>query len=141
MSTPTDRLRELGIKLPEVPQPAGNYVHAVRAGHMLFLAGKGTGPFSGKVGRDLTVQQASEYARCTAIMLLAVIKRELGSLDRVTRIVQVRGFVNAVPEFSDHPKVMDGCSDLLTDVFGERGKHARTAIGAGSSPGQIPLQI
>lgn len=139
MTSPTTRLRELGIELPALPAPAGNYVHAVRTGRLLFLAGKGVGPYSGKVGHDVTVDQAYEYARCTGIILLAVIARELGSLDIVTRIVKVTGFVNAVPEFSDHPKVINGCSDLLVEVFGERGRHARTAIGAGSTPSQIPL--
>ncbi len=141
MTSPTTRLRELGIELPALPAPAGNYVHAVRTGRLLFLAGKGVGPYSGKVGHDVTVDQAYEYARCTGIILLAVIARELGSLDIVTRIVKVTGFVNAVPEFSDHPKVINGCSDLLVEVFGERGRHARTAIGAGSTPSQIPLEI
>jgi enamine deaminase RidA (YjgF/YER057c/UK114 family) len=120
---------------------AVNYVHAVRTGRLLFLAGKGVGPYSGKVGRDVTVDQAYEYARCTGIMLLAAIKHELGSLDRITRIVKVLGFVNAVPEFSEHPQVINGCSDLLIEVFGERGRHARTSIGAGSTPSQIPLEI
>jgi enamine deaminase RidA (YjgF/YER057c/UK114 family) len=131
----------MGIELPALPTPAGNYVHAVRTGRLLFLAGKGVGPYSGKVGRDVTVDQAYEYARCTGVMLLAAIKHELGSLDRVTRIVKVSGFVNAVPEFSEHPQVINGCSDLLIEVFGKRGRHARTSIGAGSTPSQIPLEI
>jgi enamine deaminase RidA (YjgF/YER057c/UK114 family) len=141
MTSPTAKLREMRIELPALPAPAGNYVHAVRTGRLLFLAGKGVGPYSGKVGRDVTVDQAYEYARCTGVMLLAAIKQELGSLDRVTRIVKVSGFVNAVPEFSEHPQVINGCSDLLIEVFGERGRHARTSIGAGSTPNQIPLEI
>jgi len=141
MVTPTIRLRELGITLPALPAPAGNYVHVVRSGRLLFLAGKGVGPYSGKVGREVTTDQAYEYARCTGIMLLSVIAQELSSLDRVTRIVKVSGFVNAVPEFREHPRVINGCSDLLIEVFGERGRHARTAIGAGSTPDQIPLEI
>jgi enamine deaminase RidA (YjgF/YER057c/UK114 family) len=127
--------------LPAIPSPAGNYVHAVRSGRLLFLAGKGVGSYSGKVGRDVTIEQAYEYARTTGIMLLSVIAHELGSLDRVTQIVKVTGFVNAIPEFSEHPRVINGCSDLLVEVFGERGRHARTAIGAGSTPSQIPLEI
>jgi enamine deaminase RidA (YjgF/YER057c/UK114 family) len=141
MTSPTARLRELGIELPPLAAPAGNYVHAVRTGRLLFLAGKGIGSHTGKVGRDVSVQQAYEYARQTTIMLLSAIAHELGSLDKVTRIVKVFGVVNAVPEFSEHPKVLNGCSDLLVDVFGERGRHARTAIGAGSTPDQIPLEI
>lgn len=141
MSSPTTRLRELGITLPSIPSPAGNYVHAVRSGCLLFLAGKGVGSYCGKVGHDVTVEQAYEYARSTGIMLLSAIAHELGSLDKVTRIVKITGFVNAVPEFDEHPKVINGCSDLLIQVFGERGRHARTSIGAGSTPGQIPLEI
>lgn len=135
------RLRELGITLPDIPSPAGNYIHAVLSGSLLFLAGKGVGSYSGKVGREVTVEQGYEYARSTAIMLLSVIAQEVGSLDKVRRIVRVTGFVNAVPEFGEHPRVIDGCSDLLIDVFGERGRHARTAIGAGSTPDRIPLEI
>src|SRR4051812_47898036 len=105
----TARLRELGIDLPAIPPPAGSYVHAVRSGHQLFLAGKGPGAFVGKLGRDLTVTEGYDCARRTAIVLLSVIAHELGSLDRVTRIVKVFGMVNAVSEFSEHPKVMDGC--------------------------------
>ncbi|MDB6068490.1 MAG: hypothetical protein JWR26_4698 [Pedosphaera sp.] len=141
MITPTARLVELGIELPALKAPAGNYVHAVRSGRLLFVAGKGNGPYTGKVGRDVTVEQAYEYARCTGLMLLSAIEQELGSLDKVTRIVKVLGLVNAVPEFSEHPKVINGCSDLFVEVFGERGKHARTAVGAGSTPNQIPLEI
>lgn len=141
MSSPTTRLRELGITLPNLPWPAGNYVHAVRSGRLLFLAGKGVGSASGKVGRDVAVDQAYDYARATGLMLLSVIAHELGSLDKVMRIVKVTGFVNAVPDFSEHPRVINGCSDLFIEVFGERGRHARTAIGAGSTPDCIPLEI
>jgi len=141
MSSANERLRQLGIQLPTVPAPAGNYVHAVRTGNLLFLAGKGVGNAAGKVGREVSVEQACAYARSTGLMLLAVIQQELGSLDRVTRIVKVTGFVNAVPEFTAHPQVINGCSDLFVEVFGERGRHARTAIGAGSAPHQIPLEI
>ena len=141
MAIPTVRLRQLGITLPDLPEPAGNYVHAVRCGSLLFLAGKGVGPYQGKVGRDVTIDQAYEYARSTCIMLLSVIAKELGSIDCVKRVIKVSGFVNAVTGFSDHPRVIDGCSDLLIDVFGAAGRHARTAIGIGSTPSQIPLEI
>jgi enamine deaminase RidA (YjgF/YER057c/UK114 family) len=136
-----DRLQALGIELPPLPQPAGNYVHAVRTGNLLFLAGKGVLDHPGKVGRDVSLEQAYGFARSTGLILLSVMHHELGSLDRVTRIVKVLGFVNAVPEFSDHPKVINGCSDLFVEVFGDCGRHARTAIGAGSSPHQIPVEI
>jgi enamine deaminase RidA (YjgF/YER057c/UK114 family) len=136
-----DRLQALGIELPPLPQPAGNYVHAVRTGNLLFLAGKGVLDHPGKVGRDVSLEEAYGFARSTGLILLSVMRHELGSLDHVTRIVKVLGFVNAVPEFTDHPKVINGCSDLFVEVFGDRGRHARTAIGAGSSPHQIPVEI
>jgi enamine deaminase RidA (YjgF/YER057c/UK114 family) len=136
-----DRLQALGIELPPLPQPAGNYVHAVRTGSLLFLAGKGVLDHPGKVGRDVSLEEAYGFARSTGLILLSVMRHELGSLDHVTRIVKVLGFVNAVPEFTDHPKVINGCSDLFVEVFGDRGRHARTAIGAGSSPHQIPVEI
>lgn len=141
MSTPTERLEELELELPEPPAPAGNYVPAVRSGKQLFLAGTEAGGMRGKVGREVSTEDAYRYARATGLVLLSVIRKELGSLDRVTRIVKVTGFVNADPLFEDHPLVINGCSDLFVEVFGERGRHARTAIGVGSTPEQIPLEI
>ena len=142
MTSPADRLRELGLTLPPLPSPAGTYVHAVRTGNLMFLAGKGaTLERAGKVGRDVSVEEAYEYARQTGLVLLAVMAHELGSLDRVTRIVKVFGAVNAVPEFGDHPKVINGCSDLFVAVFGERGRHARTSVGMSGLPNQIPVEI
>ena len=127
--------------LPPLPAPGGNDVHATRTGTLVFLAGKGAAGTSGKVGRDLSVEQAYQIARATGLMLLSALQAELGSLDRVVRIVKVSGFVNATPEFGDHPKVIDGCSDLFVEVFGDRGRHARSAIGVASLPGQIPVEI
>jgi enamine deaminase RidA (YjgF/YER057c/UK114 family) len=142
MTSPTTRLRELGLTLPPVPAAAGTYVHAVRTGRLLFLAGKGgTSPLRGKVGREISLDQAYAYARETGLVLLAVMAQELGSLDRVSRIVKVFGAVNAIPEFEDQPKVVNGCSDLFVEVFGERGRHARTSVGMGSLPNQIPVEI
>jgi enamine deaminase RidA (YjgF/YER057c/UK114 family) len=140
------RLKELGIDLGKVSAPVANYVNAVRAGNLLFLAGKGPRPEngvrpSGKVGRDFTLEQAYRHARTVGIDLLAVMKDELGSLERVKRVVKVLGMVNAVPEFTDHPKVINGCSDLFVEVLGERGKHARSAVGMGSLPMGIPVEI
>ena len=109
--------------------------------NLLFLAGKADGPYIGKVGRDVTIDEAYAYARQTGIQLLGVIAHELGSIDRVTQIVKVFGLVNATDDFTEHPKVMNGCSDLLEDVFGENGRHARTSVGAGSLPGNIPVEI
>jgi len=140
------RLKELGIDLGTVSQPVANYVNAVRTGNLLFLAGKGPRPEngkrpSGKVGKDYSTEQAYQHARTVGLDLLAVMRQELGSLDKVKRVVKVLGMVNAVPEFQDHPKVINGCSDLFVEVLGERGKHARSAVGMGSLPMGIPVEI
>ena len=140
------RLRELGIELPDAPEPVANYVNAVRAGNLLFLAGKGPAAINGlrpqgKLGREFSVDQGYRFARSTGLALLAVLKSELGSLDRVKRVVKVLGMVNATPEFGEQPQVINGCSDLLVEVFGERGKHARSAVGMDSLPMGIPVEI
>ena len=135
------RIRELKIELPRPSQPVANYVNAVRSGNLLFLAGKGPRGVKGKVGRDFTLEQAYQHARAVGIDLIAVMRAELGSLDRVRRIVKVLGMVNAVPEFEDQPKVINGCSDLFVQVFAERGRHARSAVGMGSLPMGIPVEI
>jgi enamine deaminase RidA (YjgF/YER057c/UK114 family) len=140
------RLKELGIDLARATSPMANYVNAVRTGNLLYLAGKGPGlpgqPLpTGKVGRDLTIEQAYQHARETGLSLIAVMKAELGDLDRVKRIVKVLGMVNAIPEFGHQPEVINGCSDLFVEVFGERGKHARSAVGLGSLPRGIPVEI
>lgn len=134
-------LNELGIELPAIPDPAGNYVHAVRTGNLLFLAGKGPRGSRGKVGDGITVDQAYLDAREVGLILLAVLRHELGSLDRVARIVKVLGMVNAVPDFAEQPRVINGCSDLFVEVFGEKGRHARSAVGMGSLPNGIPVEI
>ena len=136
-----ERLADLGIELPPVPAPAGNYVHAVRTGNLLYLSGKGPGNVIGKVGGGISVEDAYRHARETGLVLIAVMRQELGSLDRVSRIVKVLGMVNAVPDFGQQPKVVNGCSDLFVDVFGEKGRHARSAVGMGSLPGGIPVEI
>ena len=135
------RLAELGIELPPLPTPGGNYVHAVRTGDLLFLAGKGPGKVEGKLGADFSTEQGYHHARTVGITLIAVMREELGSLERVRRIVKVLGMVNAVPGFREHPNVINGCSDLFVEVFGERGRHARSAVGMGSLPNQIPVEI
>jgi len=136
-----DRLKELNITLPDTPAPAGNYVPAVRTGNLLYLSGKGPGNSSGKVGSDVTAEQAYQDARQVGLILIAVLKEELGSLDRVKQIVKVLGMVNSTPEFGGHPSVINGCSDLFVEVFGEQGKHARSAVGMGSLPNQITVEI
>ena len=140
------RLKELGIELAKPTSPMANYVNAVRTGNLLYLAGKGPGlpgkPLpTGKVGRDFTIEQGYGFARETGLSLIAVMKAELGDLDRVRRIVKVLGMVNATPEFGNQPEVINGCSDLFVEVFGDRGRHARSAVGMGSLPRGIPVEI
>jgi enamine deaminase RidA (YjgF/YER057c/UK114 family) len=140
------RLKKLGIELETPTSPLGNYVNAVRTGNLLYLAGKGPGLTGtklpvGKVGRDFTREQAYQYARDTGISLISTMKAELGDLERVRRIVKLLGMVNAVPEFGEQPEVINGCSDLFVEVFGERGRHARSAVGMGSLPRGIPVEI
>ena len=135
------RLEELGIELPPIPAPAGNYVHSVRTGNLLYLAGKGPVAGKGKVGAEISLEDAYGHAREVGLVLISVMRAELGSLDRVSRIVKVLGMVNAVPEFGEQPAVINGCSDLFVDVFGDKGRHARSAVGMGSLPGGIPVEI
>ncbi len=141
------RIQELGITLPESPQPIANYVPTVRTGNLLFVAGlgpaarpDGTTP-NGKVGKDLTQEEGYEAARLVGINLLARLKSSLGDLDRVSRIVKLLSMVNCAPEFTQQPAVANGCSDLLVEVFGERGRHARSAVGMSSLPNDIPVEI
>ena len=140
------RLEKLGITLPQVSSPVANYVNAVQTGNLLYLAGKGPLAVggkrpSGKLGREFTIEQGYQHARTTGLDLIAVMKAELGSLDRVKRIVKVLGMVNCVPEFTDPPKVINGASDLFVEVFGDRGRHARSAVGMNSLPMGIPVEI
>lgn len=135
------RLKELGIELPPVSKPVANYVNAVRTGNLLYLAGKGPGPVKGRLGESMSVEEAYRHARATGLNLIAVMKDELGDLDRVVRIVKVLGMVMCTEEFGDQPKVINGCSDLFVEVFGDRGKHARSAVGMGGLPNQIPVEI
>jgi enamine deaminase RidA (YjgF/YER057c/UK114 family) len=144
--TPEGRLAALGLTLPAPPQPVGTYVEVVRAGNLLFLAGHGPCDLSapvakGKVGRDLTVDQGAAAARLTALCLLATLKAELGELSRVQRVVKVLGMVNATDDFTQQPRVINGASDLLVAVFGERGRHARSAVGVASLPLNIAVEI
>jgi len=145
-SDPEQRLKELNIQLGAMKQPIANYVKAVQTGNLLFLsghipdevAGKKT---RGKVGTQLTVEEGKEAARLTAISLLATLKAYVGDLNKVNRIVKVFGMVNADPSFTQHPMVINGCSDLMVDVFGEKGKHARSAVGMGSLPLDAAVEI
>ena len=140
------RLAELGIVLPEPAKPVANYVGHVVTGSLVYTAGQvplkdGKVEFVGKLGRDFTKEQGYEFARQTGLSLIAVMKDELGDLDRVKRIVKVLGMVNAEPDFGEQPEVINGCSDLFVTVFGDRGRHARSAVGMGSLPRGIPVEI
>ena len=143
---PEARLKELGITLPPAPEPVANYVNGVRTGNLIFLAGKGPKradgtELRGKLGADLTIEQGYEGARLTAINQLAVLKEMLGDLSKVTRIVKVLGMVNSDPDFVEQPAVINGFSDLIVEVFGERGKHARAAVGMASLPRGQAVEI
>lgn len=145
-ATPYERLAKLGVDLPNAPPPVANFVTHVIEGNLLFLSGQGpTEPggrkHTGKVGGAVSVEEAYAHARLTAVNLVAVLHQALGDLSRVKRIVKVLGMVNAEPDFTEHPAVMNGCSDFLVEVFGEKGKHARSAVGFGSLPGQITVEI
>jgi enamine deaminase RidA (YjgF/YER057c/UK114 family) len=143
---PEARCKALKLEFPTLTNPVANYVHVVRAGNLLFLAGKGpTLPdgslVTGKLGDNLTIEQGYEAARRTAIMQIAVLKNELGDLNKVKRIVKVLGMINSAPEFTDHSKVMNGYSDLMVEVFGEKGMHARSSVGMCSLPFGIAVEV
>jgi len=140
------RLKELGVELRKPSPPTANFVRAVRTGNLVFLAGHGPGKpegglVTGKVGADLNLDQAKEAARFSAISLLSSLKAEIGDLNKVKRIVKVHGMVNAVPDFTQHSQVINGCSDFLVSVFRQRGKHARAAVGMGSLPRNMAVEI
>lgn len=141
-----DKLMELGLVIPQSPRPVANYVPTVKTGNLLFISGHG--PFndgktklSGKLGRELTVEEGYQAARNVALNCLASVKAAVGSLDKVERVVKVLGMVNCTEDFKDQPKVINGCSDLLVAVFGENGKHTRSAVGVSALPNQMPVEI
>jgi enamine deaminase RidA (YjgF/YER057c/UK114 family) len=140
------RLIELKINLPKIPAPIGNFLPYRRVGQLLYLSGQGprnaAGEISvGRVGKDCSVERAYSDARQIGLQMLATIRQATGSLDHVEAIVKLLGMVNAEPDFGEHPKVINGCSDLLVEVFGERGKHARSAVGMGSLPNRMTVEI
>ena len=141
------RLSEIGITLPPPGAPGGNYVPFVVVGELAFMAGQvareaGKMKYTGKVGRDLTVEQGQAAARLCAVNLLAQLKAACaGDLDRVERCVRLGGFVNSTPDFTEHPKVVNGASDLMVEVFGERGQHARTAVGVAALPMDSAVEV
>lgn len=144
--TPEEKLKALGITLPQVGSPIANYVHAVQVDKLIFLSGKGPmqqdGKYmQGKLGKEVTISKGYEAARLTAVQQLTVLKSLLGDLSKVKRIVKVSGFVNSEDTFYDHPKVINGFSDLMVEVFGEKGKHARTALGVNALPSNMVVEI
>jgi len=143
---PNESLQEMGIVLPIIGRPVGNYVNVVRTGRLLYTAGKvpidSAGNYvKGKLGKDLTVEEGYEAARLAGLQLLSVLEFELGNLDRVNRIVKITGMVNSTTDFTDHPRVINGCSDLMVRVFGDKGRHARAAVGMGSLPANVAVEI
>jgi enamine deaminase RidA (YjgF/YER057c/UK114 family) len=140
------RLKEIGLELPPAVKPIGNYVPAVRTGNLVFLSGHGPlrndgTRITGKVGEDLTLEQGYEAARRVALGLLGSLKAEIGDLDKVRRVVKLLGMVNCTPDFADQPKVINGASDLLVEVFSDKGKHARSAVGMNALPNNISVEI
>ncbi len=141
-----DRLAELGIELPKPPKAMGSYVTFVQTGNLVYTSGHGPAQedgtmVTGKVGGDLDIEAAQAAARLTGLNLLATLRNELGSLDRIVRIVKVLGMVNCPPDFGQHPAVINGFSDLMVDVFGDAGRHARSAVGMGSLPAGMAVEI
>lgn len=144
--TPEEKLTAAGIVLPTVSSPVANYVNAVRTGNLIFLSGKGPSDpqgkyITGKLGLDLNIEQGYAAARLTAINQLAVLKKELGNLSRIKRVVKVLGLVNSAADFYDQPKVMNGFSDLMVLALGEKGKHARSAIGTNTLPFNMAVEV
>ncbi|MGL4323759.1 MAG: RidA family protein [Beijerinckiaceae bacterium] len=144
--TPEDRLAKLGLILPPVPVPVANYVPFRFAGHFLYLSGQGPkqpdGTYrAGRLGRDMSIEDAYNEARLTGLQLLATAKSALGDLSRIEAVIKLLGMVNAEPDFADHPKVINGCSDLFVDVLGDAGRHARSAVGMGSLPNRMAVEI
>lgn len=140
------RLRELSIELPTAAAPVAKFVPCVLTGNTLFVSGQisswnGETRYIGKVGKEISIDDARQAARLCALNILAQIRAHLGSLDRVSRMVMVQGFVNAIPEFTDHPRVINAASELFLDVFGDPGRHARFALGAGSLPFNVACEI
>lgn len=144
--SPEAKLAQLGLTLPAVAPAIGSYVDVVRVGNLLFLSGKGprlsTGAYlTGRLGADLTTKQGYDAARLTALLQLAVLKKELGELSKVRRIVKFNGYVRSTDTFSEQPQVINGYSELLIQVFGERGRHARTALGTNALPLGMALEV
>ncbi|PGZ33375.1 hypothetical protein COE50_09750 [Bacillus anthracis] len=141
VQTPEDKLSELEITLPAIRSAVGNYVSCVRVGNLLFTAGQGVDEYHGKLGKDISIDEGYKAARQSMLNLLSVVRNELGDLNKVKRIVKILGFVNSTEDFINQPKVMNGASDVLVDIFGEKGKHARSAVGMAQLPNNTTIEI
>ncbi|WIG23906.1 RidA family protein [Bacillus anthracis] len=141
VQTPEDKLSELGITLPAIRPAVGNYISCVRVGNLLFTAGQGVDEYHGKLGKDISIDEGYKAARQSMLNLLSVVRNELGNLNKVKRIVKILGFVNSTEDFINQPKVMNGASDVLVDIFGEKGKHARSAVGMAQLPNNTTIEI
>ncbi|HDR7337986.1 RidA family protein [Bacillus anthracis] len=141
VQTPEDKLSELEITLPAIRPAVGNYVSCVRVGNLLFTAGQGVDEYQGKLGKDISIDEGYKAARQSMLNLLSVVRNELGDLNKVKRIVKILGFVNSTEDFINQPKVMNGASDVLVDIFGEKGKHARSAVGMAQLPNNTTIEI
>ncbi|MCA0174590.1 RidA family protein [Bacillus sp. RAR_GA_16] len=139
--TPEEKLQNLGLNLSPIRPAVGNYVSHVKVGNLIFTAGQGVDQYHGKLGHDLTIDEGYKAARQSMLNLLNVLKHELGELSKVKRVVKLLGMVNCTEDFIDQPKVIDGASDLLNEVFGDRGKHARSAVGMAQLPGGTAIEI
>lgn len=140
------RLQSLGITLPAASNPAANYANYARTGNLLFMAGKGPAPVDGKLpkgklGNEFSTEQGYVFARSVGLDILAAVRSAIGDLDRVVRVVKLQGFVNATPDFEEHAQVLNGCSDLMVEVFGPKGVHARSVFGAASLRANLPIVI
>lgn len=140
--TATSKLESLGITLPNASNPQAKYTNFVIVNGLMFVSGKGpTGNPKGKLGKDFDTKEGYQFARQTGVEILAVLKSVLGTLDKVKRVVKIQGFVNATPDFEEHHKVLDGCSELMLEVFGDKGNHARSVLGAVSVRDNLPIII
>jgi enamine deaminase RidA (YjgF/YER057c/UK114 family) len=140
------RVKGLGLSIPEIPPAAGAYVPAVQSGNLVFCSGQGaykdgSQAYIGQVGSDVSLEEAYQAARIAGLNCLAEIRSVIGSLNRISRVVQIRGFVNSAPDFHDQPKVVNGASELMLEIFDESGKHARCALGTNNLPGNIPVEV
>jgi enamine deaminase RidA (YjgF/YER057c/UK114 family) len=143
--TPEEKLKTLGIELPKAQIPAWNYIPYRFAGNLLYISGQGPklngSVHTGRLGRDATIEQGYDHARLAGLNLLSVAKEAIGELSRIDSVIKILGMVNAEPDFADHPKVINGCSDLLVEVLGDAGRHARSAVGMGSLPNRMTVEI